>query len=1030
MERNPDFINEENISQRPAIEVLKSLGYTYLSPNEADNQRGNQYQVILKEILKNRLKKINFYEYKGQSYKFSVKNINQAIRDIDEPLTDGLTKTNEKIFDYYMLGRSYEEQLPDNTKKSYDLKYIDWDDFDNNVFHVTEEFAVERPNGSKTIPDIVLFVNGIPFAVIECKKASISVTEGISQMIRNQGKDYIPQLFKFVQIVLSTNKNESKYATCETPSKFWSVWKEEYTEWMDEQIEKHVKNRLPTSQDKTIISLFSKGRLLDLTKSFTLFDNNIKKIARYQQFFAIKEIQKRVKTFNDKAVRNGGVIWHTQGSGKSLTMVMLAKILMTDKDINEAKVVIVTDRVNLDKQIKNTFVHTKLSPVRATSGSHLGEILSQNKANIVTTLIHKFNAVLNSGIQITDKNVFVMVDESHRTNYSDLHNKMKDVFVNACYLGFTGTPLLKKDKNTLSKFGGLIHKYTIEDGVADQAIVPLLYEGKMAEQNVNKVAIDNKLDIICRNLTDALKQEVMNKWSRFERIASSIQRIELIAFDINEHFRTNYKGTPYKAMLACNKKVDAIRYYEAFEEFGDLKTAVVISSPDQREGHDEVNKASQDIEVPFWEKMMKLYGSEDNYEESIKDEFVNGDELDILIVVDKLLTGFDAPCATVLYIDKPLKEHNLLQAIARVNRLYEGKDYGYIVDYRGLLVDLDKAMNIYGAGLDQFDLEDIKGAVHDVKEIINKLKSSHSQLLDIFKTLENKNDPEEYEVILGNDEIRQDFYDALSEFGKYLGIAIESEEIYRSIDRNQLEAYKRDLKFFQELRRNVKLRYSEGIDHKEYSAKMQKLLDNYISAEEIIHITNPVDILDEEGFSKELDRLGSDRAKADAIRTRLSKTISTKWYEDPAYYKKFSIRIQEALDKYKEHRISEADYVRRMNEIFRDYKTGNTGEGYPGNIRRNEHAKAFYGVIKEIVSETLDIEGMEEQLGELSLRIKSIIEEHTKVDWHENMEVHKSIEQDIDDLLFDFKEEEGIELTIEQIDKIIESVKTVALRRF
>ncbi|OUM89889.1 type I restriction endonuclease subunit R [Parageobacillus thermoglucosidasius] len=1033
MPRAKDY-DERNISQQPAIEVLKALGYRYLTPDEAEVMRGNQFNVILKDVLEEKLRELNAYEYKGTTYRFSERNIQQAIRDLDEPLTDGLVKTNEKIYESLMLGRSYTENLPDGSKKSFTIQYIDWEHIDNNVFHVAEEVVVEKMDGQGTArPDIVLYVNGIPFAVIECKKASISMEQGISQMIRNQGKDYIPQLFKFVQIVMATNKNETQYATCNTPKKFWAVWKEEDEYWLQEQLSKTVHHRLPTNQDKNIISLFHPERLLELTRYFVLFDKNEKKIARYQQYFAIKEILKTVEETDQNGNRQGGVIWHTQGSGKSLTMVMLAKYLLTEMQNINPKVIVVTDRKELDKQIHRTFHHTRLKASRATSGKHLVDLINDNSADIVMTLVHKFDTAAVKQKPILSRDIFILVDESHRTQYGELHNKMKQVFPNACYLGFTGTPLMKKEKNTMVKFGKLIHAYTIADGVRDKAIVPLLYEGKMVEQTVNRKAIDHRLEMITRHLNEKQKEEVMRKWSKFERIASSDQRIKMIAFDINEHFLHNYKtkGSHFKAMLATNSKKEAIRYLEAFEELGDLNCAVVISPPDQREGHHEVDESSDDIVQRFWKKMMEKYEDADTYEETIKDEFVNGDDIDLLIVVDKLLTGFDAPKATVLYIDKPLKEHGLLQAIARVNRLCEGKDYGLIVDYRGLLDKLDEALEMYrGGGLENFDPKDLKGTLYDVISVIGTLRHYHTELVNIFIPVKNKNDLEEYEVLLENEELREHFYNVLSQFGRHLAIALESENVYRALGPEELNRYKKDLKFYQELRKNVKLRYSDTIDHKEYEAKMQMLMDNYISAEEVIRITNPVDIMDEKGFEEELQRLQSPRAKADAIRTRLSKRIETKWDENPAYYKKFSERIEEAIQAYKDKRISEAEYLQRMKEILRDFRTGASGVTYPDNIRKNPNAQAFYGVVKEIIGETNDLTGKDELMGELALKVDEIIEEHSKVDWHDNMEVHNRIAQELDDLLFDFAKEHGLKLDFDQIDKIIESVKTVALRRY
>ncbi|MFD2682599.1 type I restriction endonuclease subunit R [Bacillus seohaeanensis] len=1025
--------DERYISQDPAVNVLNSLGYINIAPEKAENMRGNLHNVLLKTNLEDKLKEINSYEYKGITYKFSDSNIQQAIRDLDEPLSDGLVKTNEKIFETLMLGRSYTEFLPDGSKKSFTIQYIDWENFENNEFHIVEEFSIERMDGRGTVrPDLVLFVNGIPFAVIECKKASISMEQGISQMIRNQGKDYAPQLFKFVQIVMSTNKNETKYATTNTPKKFWSVWKEEKEDWIRSWLDKTVSDRLPTTQDKNIISLFHPERLLELTRFFTLYDKDQKKVTRYQQYFAIKEILKTIEERDENGNRQSGVIWHTQGSGKSLTMVMLAKYIMSELANYNPKVVVVTDRVELDKQIHKTFNHTRLKASRATTGSHLVDLINDNNADIVTTLVHKFDTASTKQKPVESRDIFVLVDESHRTQYGELHIKMKKVFPNACYLGFTGTPLMKKEKSTMIKFGKLIHTYTIADGVRDKAIVPLLYEGKMVDQSVNQRAIDNRLEMITRNLNDEQKDDVMKKWSLFERIASSNQRISMIAFDINQHFLDNYKtqGSQFKAMLATNSKIEAIRYLESFEELGDLNCAVVVSSPDQREGHEAVDEESKDKVQRFWKRMMDRYGTPEAYEDAIKEEFIHGDEIDLLIVVDKLLTGFDAPRATVLYVDKPMKEHTLLQAIARVNRLYEGKDYGFIVDYRGLLEKLDEAMQMYsGAGLENFDPKDIEGAIHDVISVIGQLRQYHSDLLQMFAPIKNKHDTEEYEVWLEDEERRNEFYDTVSKFGRNLGIALESEKIYNALSPEELQKYKKDLKFYQELRKSVKLRYSDTIDHKEYEAKMQKLMDNYISAEEVIRITNPVDILNEKAFEEELERLDSKRAKADAIRTRLSKSVSTKWDENPAYYKKFSERIQEAIQEYKDKRISEAEYLNRMKDIMKDYRKGETADDYPDVIKENRDAQAFYGVTKDIMSEVKE-ETAEYNLGGLALKMDNIIKEHQKVDWHDNIEIHNRIAQELDDLLFDFSKEQNVDLDFDTIDKIIEQIKTVALRRY
>ena len=478
---------EKNISQQPAIDLLRSMGYTYISPQDCETQRGNRYHVLLKDILRGQLRRLNRYAFAGAENEFSAANIERAMEDLDEPLTDGLVRTSGKRYGALLLGKSYPETVGEGKTLSFNLNYIDWEHPENNLFHVTEGLAVDRRDKLHPArPDIVLFINGIPFAVIECKAPQISVDQAVNQMCRNQQPEYIPQLFKFAQIVLATNKNAVKYATTNTPKKFWNVWKEENTVFLEDALARYVTGRTPTEQDRNLISLFSRERVMELMRYFVLFDANVKKICRYQQYFAIKEIVKTIQQPDEKGNRQSGVIWHTQGSGKSLTMVMLAKYILMELSDCSPKVVVVTDRKELDRQIAATFAHTRLHPARASSGRNMVSLLNSGKADVITTIINKFNTAEKMEHKNLSKDVFLLVDESHRSNYGLLATKMRTVFPNACYIGFTGTPLMKKEKNTMAKFGRLIHKYTIRDGVEDGAIVPLIYEGRFVEQTVHE----------------------------------------------------------------------------------------------------------------------------------------------------------------------------------------------------------------------------------------------------------------------------------------------------------------------------------------------------------------------------------------------------------------------------------------------------------------------------------------------------------------------------------------------------------------
>lgn len=1027
MEEKIPVANEMSTSQRPAIEVLQKLGYKYISEEENKNLRNNILtDVIFKDILAKKLNEINSYEYKGEKYKFSASTIGQAIKDLNEDLVTGLISTNEKIYDLLTLGKSYQENMVDGTKRSFDIKYIDFEHPENNDFYVTEEFSVLRMNGKDYArPDIVLFVNGIPLAVIECKDASVPIIQAISQNIRNQKPDYIPQLFKFIQIVMAANKNETKYATCGTPDKFWSTWNEQYVERQNELLNKTVIGRQVTKQDRDIISLFEKERFLELIKDFIIFEAGKKKICRYQQYFAVKAMLERIK--HDK---KGGVVWHTQGSGKSITMVYITKKLMEDKEIQNPQVVIVTDRVDLDKQIHKTFNRIGVEAARATTGNNLTDLIKNEKIRVITTVVNKFETVVKSGISVDAPNTFILVDEGHRTQYGEINRRMQEVFKGAIYISFTGTPIMKRDRNIFDKFGGLIHKYSLDDALKDKAIVPLIYEGKMVDQEVSKEAIDMRLDMLTRNLTSEQKNEVMKKWSRFEKVASSEQRLELIAWDIASNYNQTLKGTGFNAMLACNKKVEAVKYYNIFkDEFPELEVAVVISSPDMREGEGSIDEDTNDIVKKFYINAISNYKNEEEYEETIKSKFINGD-IDILIVVDKLLTGFDAPKASTLYLDKQIKEHNLLQAIARVNRLCDGKDYGYIVDYRGLLGELDKALTMYQeAGLEEFNEEDIKSSVYYIDTEINNMFEAYEDLKELFKDIKNKNDLEEYEILLEDEKIRKDFYNKLCKFGSMLGIILPSDQAYYKVGKEKISELRKALAFYQKLRATVKLRYSETIDHKEYESKMQKLLDNYVVAKEMMRITEPVDITDAENFDKELEKMGTDRGKADAIRTRLARTISEKSKEDPAYYKKFSTRIEETIEAYRNRRITDSEYLQKMQDIKEDFRKGNSGISYPTNIT-TENSRAFYGVIYDKLIPRMKENANIEEIGEITLTIQREIESKIKRDWHYNTDIHNEIAQAIDDTIFMYATRKNINLDLEELDKLIEEIINIALMKY
>ncbi len=1034
-------------SQEPALILLQKLGWQYISPDETEKERdGILSNVILENILEKQLSEINSFEYKGSTYDFSKGSIHDAIYAIKNVPDEGLVKTSEKIFDLINLGKSFEESVQGN-KKSFTIKYIDWEHPENNVYHVTDEYIVEGVDSTRR-PDLVLFINGIPFCVLENKRRdkNQSIEESISQFIRNQKKeDGIPKLFHFTQLLIAVQPNEVKYGTTNTPAKFWSFWKEQSN--IEDAVHAVIKsdtngqvaeNRLPTEQDRMLYCLCRPERVIELSYNFTLFDGGVKKVARYQQYFAVNNTVKRVQNFDEDGKRKGGVIWHTQGSGKSLTMVMLAKSIILNDNIPNARVVIVTDRVELDKQIFRTFKHCGKEPVRAKSGNHLIDVVQESSVEIVTTIIDKFESALKrKDFRNRSENIFVLVDESHRSQYGKNHALMKKALPMACYIGFTGTPLMKDEKNTAHKFGGYIDKYTIDQAVKDGAVLPLLYEGRSAKLTVNQEQIDKGFSRLSEPLTEYQRKDLKKKFSSITEIYKSSQVVEEIAYDISEHYCKNWKGTKFKAILAVPLKDTALKYYNYFENQTNprlkIETAVVISNSDTRTDHEEVEEEVTSEVQQYFKKINARYGSIEKYEEQITNKFVESDdEIEILIVVGKLLTGFDAPRCNTLYIAKPLREHGLLQAIARANRLFEGKDFGYIVDYVGVLGDLDKALTQYSA-LKDFDESDISGAIMKVDEEIKKIPQYHSDVWDVFKEVSNKQDVEEVERFLAPKDIRDNFRAQLITFAKALQGGMASDVFYKMFNEDRQRIFIKDLKFFQSLRKSVQIRYSEKIDYKEYEGRVRKLLDTQIGTDGIEQTTAPINIFDEEVFKKEVEALtGSTASKADAIAYRMKKVITERMDEDPVFYKKFGTLIDEAIQMFLDKRLSEAEYLKQMLQAREDLVEGSMGD-VPENLRGNPEARAFYGIVKEVLQNDIPestLTEVEKVLANAGIDLSNILQRLVIRDWKRNEDIQKQMKNDVEDYLLEKRKDFSVELSFTQLDIILDKVLMVARNVF
>ena len=1059
---NADIFSERNESQNRIIKQLEKMGYTYVSRSESDAKRGSLSKVLYEDELAKFLAK-QTYTYRGVEYHFSSESINKAIKALDASLIQGLMMASKEIYNSLCDGISLPESisLEGNNlgEQSFDLNYIDWDNIDNNTWQVTEEFSVEGANGRYSRPDIVLLCNGIPFCVIECKSACVSVDEGVKQNVRNMMPDHIPQLFKFAQIVIAANPDKVKYGTTGTTTKYFVEWREQNIEWQNEKLKDCIEGSSYSTQDRAIVSLLDKKRVLDIIRYFILYHYNVKKIARYQQFFAVNKAMDRILG-KDKSNSRNGVIWHTQGSGKSLTMVMLVKKIQNCKEILNPRFLIVTDRINLDKQIKDNFANAAMAPVRATTGKGLKKLLENEKYIVITTLINKFEYALKSKSVVVDsENFFVFVDEAHRSQYSAMHNYMKELLPHATYIGFTGTPLISKqsaNKNansatkseTLKQFGEFIDTYTMKRGIEDGITVPLIYEGRKVVQNDPTKQIDIYFESMTKDLGENEKRDLKQKYSRFKYLAETDDRLNLIAWDISEHFLSYCAPKGLKAITVCSSRAAAVYMYNVLSQVDGINPAVIISYGAKDENEDISNNTDDQKRILDYKKkhIEPYFGANtDLYESTMTERFKSkDDEINMLIVKDKLLTGFDAPIAGVLYVDKSMQQHNLLQAIARVNRVYEGKDVGLIVDYYGLFKKLNSAIDVYDdleSGFDAFDRSnnDLDGAIFGPIDEKNELEKSYQDLVNLFDGVKDINDTNELKEYLSDideehNKRRANFYEKLKKFGKRLDLAFSNRSIFVAVGYKKLDEYKKGYQFFNNLKNNIAKIYGDVGDFSKYEDSIRKLLNTFVHCEGVAEIVKPFNVSNKKERDEFLHGMDN-KSKADAIRTRVLSELSMRRYEDPLKFEKFSELIKKTLAQYQLDRDADA-YLNEMERIADDAKEGRTTSDYPIIIRNNSDAKAFFGTIVANFKEEFRgvVNDNFEYLAEKSLEINEIIKDSAKRDWHFDNVVHKEIRSKLDLVLFQVFEQIGIDFNIEDninmLDIIEDELMKVAIRRY
>ncbi|EGR0745823.1 DEAD/DEAH box helicase [Vibrio parahaemolyticus] len=1077
----PKF-QEEYSAKLPALTLLTNLGWSFLSPELALAARGGKNdEVVLREVLRSELQKRTF-TFAGKSYPLSEKAIDNLIAEVCSPaLNEGLLTANERLYNHLLYGISVTEFV-DGKKASPTVALIDWQNPANNSFVFTEEFSVTRTSGVESRrPDIVCFVNGIPLVVIEAKrpdgnaKKGPTIDEGISQSLRNQRHDEIPLLFAYSQLILSINGNEGRYGTCGTPAKFWSAWREEDISDAEMYAIKNKKiegDRLArlfnhrsskdldwyqsltaagelavTGQDQLLISLLSPARLLEMTRYFVLFDKKAGKVvARYQQVFGIKRLIERINIRSSTGGREGGVIWHTTGSGKSFTMVFLSKAMILHESLKQCRIVVVTDRLDLENQLSRTFASggelagkKDKEAAIATSGRRLAEQIGKGAERIIFSLIQKFNTATKMPECVNNSSdIIVLIDEGHRSHGGENNIRMKQALPNAAFVAFTGTPLLKDDKTT-NKFGPIVHAYTMQRAVEDQTVTPLLYEERIPDLDVNERAIDSWFERITEGLSDDQKADLKRKFAKKGQVYGSDDRIRLIALDIANHFVKNI-DEGLKGQLACDSKASAIKYKKYLDEAGLFESAVVMSPPDSREGNTAVDEATTPEVTQWWKDNVGSL-DEQAYTKHLIERFDNDDSLKILIVVDKLLTGFDEPKNSVLYIDKPLKEHNLIQAIARVNRLHPKKKFGLLIDYRGILAELDTTIQKYQdlASRTQggYDINDIAGLYSQMSTEYKRLPQLYKQLWAIFDGVNNKNDIEqlrqvlvpkieerEGELVDVHLKVREDFYEALTAFASCLKVALQSATFFedKSFSEQDRRHYKETVKQFSSLRQLVQQDAGEKIDYDEYAEQVKKLLDKHVVGVEVKEPGGVYEV-SKMGQKQQPGDWGEDKTRneTDIIKTRVTRMIEQELRDDPYAQEAFSKLLRQAIEeaeKLFDHPLKQYMLFREFEEQVQERRLNDIPDAFAGN----RHAQAYFGVFKKVLPEALAV--LDQQVQDKWIKVAFEIDQEVETSVAENSINPQNIEADIRKKLLPrmFKECKAIGGGMDQAKKIVEMI--------
>ncbi|GAA7497320.1 HsdR family type I site-specific deoxyribonuclease [Helicobacter pylori] len=910
-------------------------------------------KTLIKESLKAWLVK---------NQKINNKRWQRIEHEIHKALENDLYEANQKFYELLIYGVRTKTSQNEPHQTSW---LIDWKDVFKNEFSVAEEVSVKGPNTKR--PDMVLYVNGIALGVLELKNSSVSVESAIRQNLDNQKKEFIRDFFKTIQLVMAGNESQGlRYGVIETKEKHYLSWKEEGTQ----------KNLF-----ETIECFLKKERFLEFIHDFLIFDKGQKKCARFHQYFAVKKTQESIHK------KEGGIIWHTQGSGKSLTMVWLTQWLRRNR--KEARILIVTDRRELDAQIQGVFLGIGEAIYRTDSKKDLLSVLFANKEFLVGSLVHKFDDDLEDlKKQPVLKEWIVLVDECHRTQSGKLHNAMKSLLPNAIFIAFSGTPLLKQDKKTSQEvFGDYIHCYKFNEAVSDKVVLDLNYEARSVDQYVSSPEkLDEYFELKTQNLNDAAKTELKKKWVNLQKVFSTKNRLEHIAQDIVLDMAklprlSNGKGN---AMLVAGSVYNACRYFELFLET-ELKDKVAVITSYEPNIADLKDCGSDESEESYkyraYCKMLQNFFNEKDekkalnktkeFEEEVKKRFINEpSRMKLLIVVDKLLTGFDAPSLTYLYIDKKMQDHELFQAVCRVNRLDgEDKDFGSIIDYSDLFDSLQEAHSDYTNGaFENYEKEDIQGLISDkAQKIKKKLEEARGQLKSLCESVkEPKNETGYIAYFCGSDleknaQKRWLFYQLV---GVFLRMFVELNNLEKPIySQEEMQKIKQEAQFYRHLQKMIGLNSGDSVDLKSYSEDMRRILDAYIKATDsktLIKIEDQglcevLAQMDIDDFNKELSEVfKNESSMAESIANNTKKRIIEKEASDPKYYEKLSSLLNDLINQFREKKLTYLEYLQQIQNLAKQV-IHKEDKNYPKKINTNA-LKTLYDNLDQNEALALEID--------------------------------------------------------------------------